>query len=213
MTTNFDPIAVGDEIAGHLVEADKAAAANHEHSTAAGTLLLDVRENHPEHLDAICDRIGLGRSRRAELMMIAGGRKTVEQSRAQNKARVEKHRAKKKAATFPPPRPSENPLHPPVMDVPSKPAKQSHDVAPEASADATNVAEVAADAQTGADSEAKPVSKPARSWKNSAAALAEFKVAVKHWIRQMSPDDTAEAIAYAKAVGEQHSAKMLETAA
>jgi hypothetical protein len=48
MTTNFDPIAVGDEIAGHLAEADKAAAAKHEHSMAAGTLLIDVQENHPD---------------------------------------------------------------------------------------------------------------------------------------------------------------------
>jgi hypothetical protein len=99
------------------------------------------------------------------------------------------------------------------MDDPSTPANPSNDAAPEASADATNVAEIAADAQTGPDSEPKPVSKPTRSWKNSAAALAQFKYAVNHWIKQMNPDDTAEAIAYAKAVGEQHRSKMLEMAA
>ena len=41
--TEFDPIAVGDEIAGHIAEADKAIAANREHSLAAGALLLDVQ--------------------------------------------------------------------------------------------------------------------------------------------------------------------------
>jgi hypothetical protein len=160
-------------------------------------------------MDAICDRIGLKRSRRAELLMIASGRKTVEQSRAQNKSRVKKHRKKKKAAALPPQRPSENPLHRPVMDDPSQPENRSQDAEPEASADATKVAEVAADAQTGPDSEPKPVSKPTKSWKNSAEALAQFKYAINHWIKQMNPDDTAEAIAYAKAVGEQHRAKVL----
>jgi hypothetical protein len=99
------------------------------------------------------------------------------------------------------------------MDDPSAPASRGNGAAPEATADATNVAEVAADAQTGPDSEPKPVPKPPRSWKNSAEALAQFKYAVNHWIKQMNPDDTAEAIAYAKAVGEQHRAKILEMAA
>jgi hypothetical protein len=108
--SKFDPIAVADKIAGHLAEADKADAAKREHSIAAGALLLDVQVNHPKHMDAICDRIGLKRSRRAELLMIARGRKTLEQSKAQNKARVKRHRTKKKAAALPPQRPSENPL-------------------------------------------------------------------------------------------------------
>jgi hypothetical protein len=175
--------------------------------------LLAVQLNHPEHLKAICKRIGLKRSRQAELLMIARGRKTVEQSKAQNKARVNRHRAKKKAAALQPPRPSEIPLHPPVMDDPSPPANRTNDVGAEASADAMKVAEVAADAQTGPDSEPKLTPKPTRSWKNSAAALAEFKYAVNQWIKQMSPDHAAEAIAYAKAVGELHCAKILEMAA
>jgi hypothetical protein len=54
MTADFDPIAVADKIAGHLAEADKADAANREHSRAAGALLLDVQVNHPKHMDAIC---------------------------------------------------------------------------------------------------------------------------------------------------------------
>jgi hypothetical protein len=35
MTTKFDPIAVGDKIAGHLAKADKAAAAHREHSSSS----------------------------------------------------------------------------------------------------------------------------------------------------------------------------------
>jgi hypothetical protein len=213
MTTIFDPIAVGDKIAGHLAEADKAFAANREHSKAAGVLLLDVQENHSKHMDAICRRIGLKRSSRAELLMIAGGRKTLAQSKAENTSRVKRHRAKKKAAALPPPPPSENPLHRPVMDDPSQSANRGNDVDPDASADATKVAQVAAEAQTEPDSEPKPTSKPAKSWKNSEVALAEFKYAVDHWIKQLSLVDTAKAIAYANAVGEQHRAKILEMAA
>jgi Protein of unknown function (DUF3631) len=47
-------------------------------------------------MDAICDRIGLKRSRRAELLMIARGRKTLEQSKAQNKSRVKRHTGQRK---------------------------------------------------------------------------------------------------------------------
>jgi hypothetical protein len=209
--TDFDPIAVGDKIAEHLAEADKADAVKREHSIAAGTLLLDVHVNHPEHLDAICDRIGLKRSRRAELLMIARGRKTPEQSKAQNKARVKKHRAKKKAAALQAPRPSENPLHRPVTDDPSQPENQSNDVDPNASVEAVKVAQVEAEAQTASDSEPKPTSKPAKSCKNSLVALVQFKIAVDHWIMQLSADDTVEALAYAKTVGEQHIAKTTNT--
>jgi hypothetical protein len=211
MTTEFDPIAVGDKIAGHLAMADKAVAANREHSKAAGALLLDVQKNHPKHMDAICDRIGLGRSRRAELLMIAGGRKTLEQSKAQNKARVKRHRAKKNAPVLLPPAPSENPLHRDVMDDPVEPQNRGNPANPDARADAMKVAQVAAEAQAGPDSEPTPAPKARK--RNSKVALAEFKFAVDHWIKQLSSADTAEAIAYARAVGEQHRAGMLEMAA
>jgi hypothetical protein len=48
--------------------------------------------------------------------------------------------------------------------------------------------------------------------KKSAVAFAQFKYALDHWIKQLSLDDTAEAIAYAKAAGERHSAKILKMA-
>lgn len=97
----FDPIAVGDKIAEHVAAADQARDRMDEHEKAAGALLLNVAKNHPEHLEAICDRIKLGLSRRKELLMIARGRKTVEQSRADNTARQHRHRARKRALRLP----------------------------------------------------------------------------------------------------------------
>jgi hypothetical protein len=211
--TEFDPIAVGDRIAGHIAEANKAIDAYREHSVAAGTLLLDVQKNHPQHLDAICKRIGLGRSRRAELLAIAGGRKTLAQSKAQNKARVKKHRAQKKAAALPPAPPSENPLHRAVMDDPFEPATRENGVDPEASADAVETAHAAAEAPTEPGFEGPKSSKAGKGWKNSEKAFAEFKFAVDHWLTQMSAEDTAKAIAYAKMVGDHHVAKIRKIAA
>jgi hypothetical protein len=164
-------------------------------------------------MDAICDRIGLKRSGRAELLMIARGRKTLEQSKAQNKSRVKRHREKKKAAALPPQRPSENPLHRPVMDDPSQPENRGNHVDPDASADAVKMAHAAAEAQTEPDPEPKPTSKPGKSFKNSEVALAQFKVAVDHWLKQMSADDTTEAIAYAKTIGDRHITKIREIGA
>jgi hypothetical protein len=210
--SEFDPIAVADKIAEHLAEADKAVAAHREHSMAAGALLLDVQENHPKHMEAICNRIRLGRSRRAELLMIAGGRKTLQESKAQNRARVQRHRTKKKAAAVPPPRPSESPLQRPVMDDPPQPANRGNDVDPDASADAMKMAHAAAETQIEPDTP-KPTPKPGKSFKTSNVALAQFKVAVDHWLKQMSEDDTTEALAYAKTVGDRHIAKIREIAA
>jgi hypothetical protein len=110
----YDPIAIGDSIASHLKKADEAVAASREHFMAAGVLLLDVQENHPKHMEAICKRIGLGRTRRKELLMIAGGRKTLEQSRAENAERQRRFKDKKKKSRLPPPEPAEEPLPVPV---------------------------------------------------------------------------------------------------
>jgi hypothetical protein len=101
--TAFDLIAVGDKITFHLGEAEKALKASEqaydEHTThrrTAAALLLDVAQNHPEYLEELCTRIKLGLSRRKELLAIAGGKKTVEKSRADNTARQRRHRAKKR---------------------------------------------------------------------------------------------------------------------
>jgi hypothetical protein len=101
--TNFDPIKIGDEIAaleseaqGKLAEA-KAEFASRSEKIAA--ILWDVKQHHPEHLKAVCERGGIGRSRRKQLLQIGSGSKTLEKSRAENKTRVQRHRAKARAIT------------------------------------------------------------------------------------------------------------------
>lgn len=98
----FDPEVVGSKIKEHIAAADLAGAEQTRHAKEAGKLLVDVAKNHHQHLETICKEIGLSRSRRAELMQIAGGRRTVEQMRAAAKARVDRHRAKKQIGKFSP---------------------------------------------------------------------------------------------------------------
>ena len=89
--TNFDPIAVGDEIAALETEAqDKLAEAEDEfksRSEKIAAILWDVNQHHPEHLDAICERAKIGRSRRYELLRIGSGRETAKQSRKESAKR------------------------------------------------------------------------------------------------------------------------------
>jgi type IV secretory pathway VirJ component len=60
-------------------------------------ILWEVKEHHPEHLKAICERAKIGRSRRKELLQIGRGSKTVEQSRKESAERQTRSRANKKA--------------------------------------------------------------------------------------------------------------------
>ena len=91
---NFDPIAVADEIAALETEAqDKLAEAEDEfksRSEKIAAILWDVKQHHPEHLDAICERAKIGRSRRYELLRIGGGRETAKQSRKESAKRQTK---------------------------------------------------------------------------------------------------------------------------
>jgi hypothetical protein len=87
MMDTFNAQAIAAKIADHERLAAAGKAQHVEHSRAAGALLVDVAQNHPEHLDEVCKLAGIGHSRRYELMMIAGGRRTVGEIRAQNKAR------------------------------------------------------------------------------------------------------------------------------
>jgi hypothetical protein len=98
---NFDSIAIGDEVAALEREAQsKLADAKGEFASRSekiAAILWNVKQHHPEHLDAICKRAGIGRSRRKELLQIGSGRKTVKQSRKTTAARQAKFKAKKKA--------------------------------------------------------------------------------------------------------------------
>jgi hypothetical protein len=55
-------------------------------------------QHHPEHLNAICERAKIGRSRRKELLQIGRGSKTIDQSRRESAERQTKSRANNKKA-------------------------------------------------------------------------------------------------------------------
>jgi hypothetical protein len=71
---NFDPIAIGDEVAALEREAQsKLADAKSEFASRSekiAAILWNVKQHHPEYLDAICKRAEIGRSRRKELLQI-----------------------------------------------------------------------------------------------------------------------------------------------
>ena len=195
--TEFNPIAVGDKIAGHIAAADRAKEAHDTESKTAGALLLDVAQNHPEHLEAICARIGLGLSRRKELLMIAGGRRTLEKSRADNKARQDRHRAKKRALT------KRKPLQPPV----TADKGSGNKVDPDVGAEAMKAAQAAAEGQPQAagptpvepikpDPKTTIEGKVTTKRRPSDQALAEFKFATRQYLPDMNPHDQRKAIEY-----------------
>jgi hypothetical protein len=186
----FDPVAVGEKIRSHLEKADKAKATQLEHAKAAGVLLLDAKENHPEHYGAICERLDLGHSRIGELLMIASGKRTQEETKTRTRARINKHRAKKRA--IPPAKPKCDPLQPDVTD--------GSDVVPDASA--MRGAQAAAEPQPEGPrpTAVNPTSKgrPGRSVVQSDQALAEFKLAARHSLPDMNTDDRRRAIDFVK---------------
>jgi hypothetical protein len=96
---NFDPIAIGVEVAALETEAQsKLADAKGEfasRSVKIAAILWDVKQHHPEHLNAICEQAKIGRSRRKELLQIGRGSKTIDQSRRESAERQTKSRANK----------------------------------------------------------------------------------------------------------------------
>ena len=105
---NFDAMAIADEVAALETEAQSELAdakgefASRSEKIAA--ILWNVKQHHPEHLDAICERAEIGLSRRKELLQIGSGRKTIKQSRQATAARQAKFKAKKKAKAAEPPK-------------------------------------------------------------------------------------------------------------
>jgi hypothetical protein len=96
---NFDPIRIGDEVAALETEAQAAKGVFNDRSAKIATILWNIKQHHPEHLKAVCERAGIGRSRRKQLLQIGSGSKTLEKSRAENKTRVRRHRARARAIT------------------------------------------------------------------------------------------------------------------
>jgi hypothetical protein len=141
-TDKFDANKIGDEIKEHVAQIEKAEGSLIEHKRAAAALLQDVALNHKEHLTAVCERAGLGKSRTKELMSIALGRKTAQQVKDATKRRVADYRAKKKARALPKPKPEPEPKAAVTSDVTATPepsaeahkaehAQAKHDPRPE----------------------------------------------------------------------------------
>lgn len=179
----FDANAVEQKIKDHLdqakevlVEATKettkaleeAKVARDEHVLAAARLLYEVQQNQPDkELKAMCNRLHIRKTRRDELLAIGGGRKTLEEVRAETKARTERTRAAKK----------------------EEKAKAAGDLAKaqaalKAQADDPLQPVVAGDADNENDPDANPVDHA-----KSAEALDAFKTGSLKCLSMMSPID------------------------
>jgi hypothetical protein len=193
----FDPVAVARKIADLVGKADKAKKRQLKHATEAGVLLLNVKENHPEHFEPICESVGLSRSRRGELLMVASGKRTHEENNKRTRDRVNRHRAKKKANALPKPDPGSCPLQADVTDDAEASAERR-----KAEYDALYPDPVEEErpgplqglvtddqGEAGAEEEeAEPVEPD---------ALAEFMAAADRWLPVMSDAELSDAIDYA----------------
>jgi hypothetical protein len=95
--TSFDAAAVAKEIMQHLAAVESAEVSLISNKRRAAELLQDVAKNHPTRLNEVCDRAGIGASRRKELLQIALGRRTQEEIKCSTRERVKRHRDAKKA--------------------------------------------------------------------------------------------------------------------
>jgi hypothetical protein len=177
--TNFDPIAIGNQIAALETEAQDgfttAQGVFLSRSEAIAAILWDVAQHHPEHLDAVCKHAKIGRSRRDDLLQIGGGRKTIEKQRQENAARQAKFKAKKK--------------------VKQVAAAEVSKAVPVTTPQVTGT--FAAQPKAGKDKSAdKPTTTKSPTDSKSAKALVEFKVACDHWLSQLTKCDKLRAVNY-----------------
>ena len=168
--SNFDPIAIGNEIAALEVEAQsKLADARDEFITRSekiAAILWEVKVHHPEHLKAICEQAKIGRSRRKELLQIGRGSKTIKESRKESAERQSRSRANRKAKT--------------------RKAKAVTVTAPAA--------------LHAAETDAGPEAEPKFPSSNSQQALVGFKLACNIWLPQLNECDRSEALTHANSV-------------
>jgi hypothetical protein len=180
--TNFDPVAVGEQLARLETEAqgDFATAQKVllDRSEAIATLLWDVAQHHPEHLDEVCRIANIGRSRREDLLRVGGGRKAMGKLRQENAARQAKFKAKKKAKQL------EEPKAVPVTTPKVTGKAKAHPKA-QPKAKSTEPKKPAT-----AKTEKAPVDA------KSAKALVEFKVACDHWLSKLTECDKLRAVNY-----------------
>jgi hypothetical protein len=185
--TNFDPVAVGEQLARLEAEAQgdfaTAKGVYLSRSEANAAILWDVAQHHPEHLDEVCEHAKIGTSRRYELLQIGGGRKTIAQSRQETAARQKKFKAKKKAKQIAAAAEATKDVSVTTPKSNGKAATKQSKPDKDKSADKPKKAATA-----------KPEKAPAPS--KSAKALVEFKVACDHWLSQLTECDKLRAVNY-----------------
>jgi hypothetical protein len=90
-----------EAIKAHISKGDKAAEKSEQHYIAAGQHLKTLKAEHggtwAEWESLLKTKIGIGKSRASELMQIADGRKTVDQTRAADAAKHKRLRARRAA--------------------------------------------------------------------------------------------------------------------
>src|ERR1700693_111551 len=186
---NFDPNKIADEIAALETEAQskltEAKGEFNSRSEKIAAILWDVKQHHRDHLKAICERAGIGRSRRKQLLQIGSGSKTLEKSRAENKTRVQRHRAKARAIT--------------VMATPAEAKSQPETGNNDPAKSGTETAS----AHAANESESAPATKPKPTPSKSSKALAQFKVACDHWLPLLNERDQDQASTHANSMFEQ----------
>jgi hypothetical protein len=180
---NFDPIRIGDEVAALESEAQAAKGVFDDRSAKIAAILWNIKQHHSEHLKAVCERAGIGRSRRKQLLQIGSGSKTLEKSRAENKTRVQRHRAKARAIT----------VMAPLAATRAEPNKPDNNTDPDESA-------AKADHAANEGNGARAVRANAKPKSNKSLAKSEFAYACDHWLPLMPRHDQVEALRYAKDV-------------
>jgi hypothetical protein len=162
----------------------------------------------------------LKRSRVAELIAIAVGKKTVEQSKAETRARVAKHRAAKLSVTAPvtenppvtllgkgtveaaPQKPSAPFIEPPAEDraMRWKAANAAFDTAPPETPSATTIRNELLPVPPAAEPEAETPARAAARSAPVASALNRFKAMVDECLPRMNLDELDEAEKHFRAV-------------
>jgi hypothetical protein len=175
----FDVDAAVAEIRGHLQAAEKAEKERAQHAQKAQNCLVEIAQKHPEHLEAVCKKLGIGDSRRKELMQIARREKTVEEVRTNTRNRVQKHRGKRKATT----------------------SKSTATAAVAAKPDPAVTSAVTAPAGNKVDPGATKAAQAPKA-EPSKLALGNFEYACNTWLPQLSADDRAAALKHVQAVFE-----------
>jgi len=88
-------------IKAHIDKGDKAKDKAEQHYIAAGQYLKQLKDGHSQagFLKIVQEKIGIGKTRTYELLAIADGTKTVEQTRGETNVRKVKHRQSVRSRT------------------------------------------------------------------------------------------------------------------